>query len=373
MGGGKAYFSQFLLALANADARKPPAHIYNAGMRRRVIWALVIVALMVAAGAVVVFVRKSAPPQSARLLPEADGYIYLNLKPLRLANVLKEMPAVSLDPEYENFVRETGFQFERDLDEAAFAVHHASGDLEQAQETRYSEVFVARFDAAKVSAYLRKLAKNVERYRDYEVFAIALPGRTVRVALLGTNLAAASNTDGPYAVQGMIDRYKELSFFAGGPALLKKYYRDVPLASLAWAVVRAAPAAQTNNAALTLPGGYDLFFPASTVIVASVRYVGSVQFKAAAHTSTEAEARRISDQLSAFVAVFRTVELSAQLPAPDPEIKEFFDSLKVEQHQAVTELTATIPHAFVNKLMSEPPVISGDKPAPPQKKRRKRN
>jgi hypothetical protein len=351
--------------------------IYNAGhMRRRAIWILAVVTVLAAAAATLVLLRKSALPEAARLLPAADGYVYLNLTPLRLAGVIKEMPAVSLDPEYENFVRETGFEFERDLDEVAFAVHRASGDPAQPHETRYSEVFVARLDAVKLTAYLRKLAKTVERYRDYDVFAIALPGRTVRVVLLGPSLVAASNTEGPYAIQGIIDRHKELSLPFGGPALLRKYYRDVPLASLAWAVLRAAPSGQANNSVLTLPGGYDLFFPPSTVIVASVRYVGSVQFKAAAYTGSEAEARRITDQLGAFVAVFRTVELSAQRPAPDPEIKAFFDSLAVTQHQDRSELTATIPQGFMKKLMTEPPVLGeekpGQKPAPARKKGRKK-
>ena len=44
----------------------------------------------------------------------------------RRANAGKELPAVSHDPEYERFIRETGFQFERDLDEGAFAVHYPS-------------------------------------------------------------------------------------------------------------------------------------------------------------------------------------------------------------------------------------------------------
>jgi len=32
--------------------------------------------------------------------------------------------AGSRDPEYQKFIEETGFQFERDLDQAAFAIHY---------------------------------------------------------------------------------------------------------------------------------------------------------------------------------------------------------------------------------------------------------
>ena len=33
-------------------------------------------------------------------------------------------PPVSHDPDYERFIQETGFDFERDLDAAAFAIHY---------------------------------------------------------------------------------------------------------------------------------------------------------------------------------------------------------------------------------------------------------
>jgi hypothetical protein len=87
----------------------------------------IVVAVLVIAAAVTLAVqlRKHAPPEAARLLPGGDAYFYLDLNWARRANAGKELPAVSHDPEYERFIRETGFQFERDLDEAAFAVHYS--------------------------------------------------------------------------------------------------------------------------------------------------------------------------------------------------------------------------------------------------------
>ena len=45
---------------------------------------------------------------------------------MRTLKAIGQLPPVSHDPEYEKFIQETGFQFERDLDEAAFAIHYPS-------------------------------------------------------------------------------------------------------------------------------------------------------------------------------------------------------------------------------------------------------
>src|SRR5579863_978827 len=91
---------------------------------RRPLPLVLTVVVIAAAVTIAVQLRKHAPPEPARLLPGGDAFFYLNLKSARKANSGKELPAVSHDPEYERFIRETGFQFERDLEEAAFAVHY---------------------------------------------------------------------------------------------------------------------------------------------------------------------------------------------------------------------------------------------------------
>src|SRR5499425_1139520 len=86
----------------------------------------VLIGVLAVAVAVVAIVqlRKHAPPEPARLLPGADGFFYVNLKWLRTLKAIGQLPPVPHDAEYEHFLQETGFQFERDLDEAAFALHY---------------------------------------------------------------------------------------------------------------------------------------------------------------------------------------------------------------------------------------------------------
>ncbi len=344
--------------------------------RRRTLWillAVVIVGLVITAA---VLVRKHSAPEPARLLPDADTYVYFDVAPLRLAGVLKNMPAVPREPEYEQFVRETGFEFERDLDEAAFAVHAGR----PGEETRYSEVFVGRVDADRVRAYLRKMAKTVDQYRDRDIFNIPLQGRTVRVAMLGVGMVAVSNVDDPMIIRGMVDRYKAIALPLSGPSLLRKYYSRVPWGSLAWAIAEVGSPSQGNKGP-TLPGGYNVFFPGGTVVIASARYLGDVQIRADAVTANADERQRLLDQLNAFIALFRSIEATEQAGGSDKDVKAFFDSLKVEAQDDNVVLSATAPKGFFRKLVAEGPETSIGSPqtqtrpeqkqkAHPKKKRR---
>src|ERR1700727_3145677 len=114
------------------------------------------VLLIIAAVALIVTLRKHAPPEAARLLPGADGFFYIDLRWIRRFNANNQLPAVSRDPEYQKFVEGTGFQFERDLDQAAFAIHYpqswGDGTGGSASEPRFSEDFVGKIDSGRLTA-----------------------------------------------------------------------------------------------------------------------------------------------------------------------------------------------------------------------------
>jgi hypothetical protein len=343
--------------------------------RRRTVWILGAVLLVAVVVAAAFILRGRAAPEPARLLPEADAYAYLNLRPLRMAGVIGNRPLASAEPEYEEFVRQTGFQFERDLDEAAVAIHAAPrlvdvepGTRQPESFRRFSWIFRGRFDSQRAERYFRQLARSVESYREVEIYSIPLEGRTVRIALLGVGLAAVSNTDGPQAIHYMVDRYKQTALPFGGPPLVREYYSQVPLGSLIWAI------AQTNAEAgrrtpLTLPGGYDLFFPASTVVVGSIRYAAEVQVKAQAFTATPDQAKQIVDEANAFLNIFHGLENSMNPSGADPDVKAFFQSLHVEQNKNRAVLSAAMSPAFLKKLFAEAPAqVTGPPPAPAPEK-----
>ena len=53
------------------------------------------------------------------------------------------------------------------------------------------------------------------------------------------------------------------------------------------------------------------------------------------------------------------------MPGSDPDVKAFFDGLKVQQHEDRTVLTAAIPPGFLRKAMASPPLEPQPEPSLP--------
>lgn len=334
-------------------------------IRARHITVIVFVVLIAAAIGLAVFLRKRGAPEPARLLPESDAVLYVNLKTVRRLTSFGDKP-VQREAEYEDFVKETGFQFERDLDEAAFAMHTvqrppAKKGAPPTSETRYSEIFVGRFDSGKLGAYLKKISRNVEQYRETAIYNIPVEDRTVRVAIIGLDSVAVSNHDDPAILRGIIDRSRQMALPFPGPRLVADNYRKVPFGSMVWALanIPAAPADPRAARAITLPGGFDMFIPSQSTMVASVRYLGSIHARAEFYTASADDAKRFTEQANTFLQLFKSIEANAQVNGADPDVKAAFDSLKVEQQGERAILSATIPAGFFKKLLSEPPVEVG--------------
>ncbi len=335
-------------------------------IRRRLLIPLTVL-LIVAAVALIVVLRMHAPPEAARLLPGADGFLYINLMWIRTFNATGQLPPVSREPEYQKFVEETGFQFERDLDQAAFAVHYpqswGNGIAGSASESRFSEVFVGKIDSGRLTAYLKKLSSSIDGYRGFEIYNIPLEGRTVRVVILSYDSVAVSNHPNPGVIRGMLDRSRKLASPFGGPWLLRKFYGKVPLASLCFAILRVQPAAMSSLGGL---GSWGLLFPKPAVAVISARYLRALHLRAEAFTDSAADAQAITEKTAAFLSIFHAAEGSVGTQGTDADVKTFFDSLKVEQSGDRAILTATVPPGFIQKVLKEaPPAIATPPKEPP--------
>jgi hypothetical protein len=308
--------------------------------------------LFVAAVTIVVQLRKHAPPEPARLLPGADGFLYVNLKWMRRAEMANKLPPVPHDPEYEQFIQATGFEFERDLQQAAFAIHYASPAT--AGERRFSEVFVAHIDSDKLRAYLKTLASSIDEYRAIDIYNVPLENRILRVAILGVDTVAASNHNDPGVIRGIIDRSRKLASPFGGPALLRQFYKYVPqlpLPSLGWSIFKVT--SDMSPTPLT----------SRVTVVASVRYLGAIHLRAEAFTYDESAAEQLASQASTFLKIFQSAEVSVAGQTPDPDFKRAMDSIKIEQKKDRAILTAVLPSELIRKIISEAPAeLSPAKP-----------
>src|ERR1700730_9502612 len=300
--------------------------------------------------------RKNAPPESARLLPGADGFVYANLGWARKANGGKLLLPVAHEPEYERFIQETGFDFERDLDAVAFAIHYpekwaGGGTGGTSSEPRFSEVFIGKFDGTRCLAYLKRTAQSVENYNSIDIFTIPLYGRSFRIAILAVDTVAASNHDDPAVIRGMVDRSRRLASPFAGPALLRKYYKRVQLASPFWMVARIEPLARQSGAwAAIFPKPADLVVSASYSPLHLPLRVDALHLRAEAWAASDEDAREIADKANVSLAMFRSAEVSVGAAGTDADVKALFDSLQVRQEGTHAILSAILPGGVLRKL-----------------------
>ena len=318
------------------------------------------VVIVAASLTVAVQLRKVAPPEPARLLPGADAFLYADLSWVRKTNAGKPLFPVSHDPEYERFIQETGFDYERDLDSVAFAVHYpqswpGGGTGGSAPEPRFSEVFVAHFDTGRCAAYAQRIAQSVENYNSVNIYTIPISGRTFRLAILGVDTVAASNHEDPAVIRGIVDRSRRLASPFGGPAFLRRYYKRIQLASPIWLVGRIEPTAPQFE-------GWSTVFPRSTDLVVSASFnplhfplhAGALHLRAEAWPGSKEDAERIADKASVFLSMFHSAEVSVGSPGTDADLKALFDSLQVRQEDSRAVLVATLPTGIFHKLMDSP-------------------
>lgn len=319
--------------------------------RRRIVVVTIIV--FFAAAVLAALLHRGVAPEAARLLPDADGFVYVNLKSIRLLTSFSSQPSLTKDPEYQKFVDATGFEFERDLDHAAFAIH-ANGN---GSDKRYSEVFVGRYDSTRMAEYLKKISRKTELYRDLTIYSIPIENRTVRVVFLGIDSVAISNLDDPSVIRGIVDRHKKLALPFGGPALVSKYYAHVPIGSQVWALMEIPPAPKDPRAArsLTLPGGFDIFVPSSSTMVASVRALTSIQARAVFYTQSEDDARHFADQATTFLGVLKTLQPNSSASDKDQDMRKVLDDIHVEQKEERAILTVELPISVLKKVFSQTP------------------
>jgi hypothetical protein len=170
---------------------------------------------------------------------------------------------------------------------------------------------------------------------------------------------AASNHDDPNVIRDMVARSRKVASPFGGPALLRQFYKYVPIASLGWAIFQVNPpdGGPVRNA-------LSFLITKPATVVASARYLGRVNFRAEAFTQSAEEAQRLTEQLGTFLQLFHTSEGAASTPGGDPDVQAFFDGLKVQRHDNRTVLTAAIPPGFLRKMVAPPAAADQAAPAP---------
>jgi hypothetical protein len=316
-------------------------------MHRRTRRTLLIVAAVLASLAVAVFLRSKAPPEAARLLPESDGIIYIDLKPVRVF-LHKDLKPPQPVPEYQQFIDATGIDWEQDLDQAAIALHRMDNPNGPNGPVAYSMVLVGRLTGKKLNSWLEGHATSREDYAGKSIYNFPSEGRTVRVAQIGYDMLAISNTPTPEQIHSIIDRHRSAALPFSGSSLLEKHFRDVPLLSIAWGVGQIGLPFNESGAISIF--GFELPLPADATIVASLAPVlpvpgklGTLRVKVEEIAPNETEAANQAASLSTLVALARGFTAPLGNNSANNALKALLKDSSVSQHHDRVVVTASLP------------------------------
>jgi hypothetical protein len=317
-------------------------------MNRRTRKTLFIVAIVLVLLAVAIFLRSKAPPEAARLLPESDGIVYLNLAPIRAVTHLNRLPAPPSEPDYESFVNATGIVWDRDIDQAAIALHRMPDPNGPNGPVAYSMVLVGKITGSKLNSWLDAHAASREIYAGHTIYSIASEGRTVRVVQVGYDMVAVSNTPTTEQIHSILDRHRAAALPFAGSSLLERHYHDVPLLSLAWGVGQIGLPFSESGAIRIF--GFELPLAADSTIIASASptlpvpgALGSVRLRVEEIAASEDTAAHQAASLATLVTVARSITLPLDDSQGKDVLQQLLKTAQVTQHGERVVVTATLP------------------------------
>lgn len=167
-------------------------------MRRKRLIAGVLSAAVLGAGLYFAYAHWFGPKKETResllraLPADATAVIYVDVAELRQVPVLKNISSfnagANVDPEYKAFVKETDFDYEKDLDHLGIALQDRSG------LRNYFAIADGKFDRKKIESYLKKNASS-ERKGAREIFHLAATesGRTISLSFISDNRVAITD------------------------------------------------------------------------------------------------------------------------------------------------------------------------------------
>jgi hypothetical protein len=323
-------------------------------MHRRTRRTLLVVAAVLVFLAVAVFLRSKAPPEAARLLPESDGILYINFRPVR-AFLHRDMKPPERVPDYQQFVDATGIDPERDLDQAAIALHRMANPNGPNGPVAYSLVLVGRVDGNRLKAWLAAHAASEERYAGRAIYSIPSEGRTVRVAQIGYDMVAVSNTPTPEQIHSIIDRRRTAALPFAGSTLLAHHFHEVPLLALAWGVGQIGLPFSESGAIEVF--GFRLPLEDGTTLIASVtpmlRLTGELRLRVEEIAPSEQTAQSQAAALNVLLNMARgfTAPLGAN-PANDA-LKQVLATTEVDQRKERVVVTARLQSEKVAQIAED--------------------
>jgi hypothetical protein len=360
-------------------------------MRKRTLIPLLVAVILLAALGAMLYLRANAPPEAARLLPESDAIVYLNLKSIRSVTHFDASP-IQRSPDFQHFIDATGIVPERDLDTVALALHRMPDPSGPNGPVAYSEVFIGRFDGVRLAHYLASIASSEETYTGRTIYTIPIDAgaagvRHLRIAQLGYDVIAASNMPTPEQIHSMLDRFRASALSTSGSSLLAARYHEVPILSEAWGIGHIGlPFSSDDTQTDGQPNfisvlGLQLPLRTDTDFVASLRYTaaahvlsgGAVDLRIEEFAPDSAAAVNTVNALTTLLNILRGIgseqaaAQSATPPTPSAEAtRAILNSITLTHHdsRAILNATASLDQLKALTTANNPAATPLESPAP---------
>ena len=334
-------------------------------MNRRTRRTLLIVAAVIAVLALAVFLRSKAPPEAARLLPESDGIIYIDMRPIR-AFLHKDLQPSHRAPEYQQFIDATGIDWERDLDQAAISLHRMPNPNGPNGPVAYSMVLVGKITGQKLNDWLKANASALESYAGKTIYDIPSEGRTVRVAQIGYDMVAVSNTPTPEQIHSIIDRHRTAALPFAGSTLLARHYHEVPLLALAWGVGQIGLPFSESGAIHVL--GFSLPLADNSTIIASIALAlpvpNALRLRVEEIAPNDQVAASQASSLNMLLTLARGFTAPLAPDAANNALKELLRTAEINERRDRVVVTATITPSLISQALAEQNTPAETSPAP---------
>ncbi|GAC1657167.1 MAG: hypothetical protein NVS9B15_18470 [Acidobacteriaceae bacterium] len=303
-------------------------------MRRSYVIALLLVLAAIVGSGWWLYSRLG-PPKITELLPEADSIAYADVQPVRAATHFDEKWDLEHDSAYTDFSNATRIQVSRDLDEVTLAIGGTPNDR------RFSEVMRGKFDRAKLEAWLKMNAASTENYSGHAIYTVIHEGRPDRISILDARTVLGSNTPDSAPIHSMLDRANS----PAAPELLKRNYAAIPKASPVWWIRRyqddEPPALTLGDQSVTLG------MPSNTTIIASLRYLTSLEARVLAITPSDLEAQRTASNWTSALHLARS--LSRATHSKDA-LSQVLSTAVINQQGSNVSVTTTLPKETIEEL-----------------------
>jgi hypothetical protein len=219
----------------------------------------------------------------------------------------------------------------------------------------YSLVLVGKLTGNHLNAWLESHASSRESYTGHTIYSVPSEGRTVRVAQIGYDMLAISNTPTPEQIHSIIDRHRTAALPFAGSSLLTHHYHEVPLLSFVWGVGQIALPFSESGAisvfGLTLPLEDGATIVAS--VTPSLPLAGSLHMRVEEIVLNDQDAESQAASFNLLLSLARRVTVDLADNAANNGLKQVLNTAQVAQKHDRVIVTATITPSNLKRLASK--------------------